>query len=126
MAPKNPVEISRKKLVVEALLDVSVNDHETEAVDLGDAAMIGLIVPPLATCNGDMTLTFEVSHNGRVGTFRPLYNEDGTRFDVDAGTAGSLAISTDDMAPLAAYRFVKIEIDCAQIVDATFYFVLKG
>jgi len=126
VAPKNPVLISRKTLILEALLQVAVNDHVTPAVDLGDAAMIGLIVPPLQTCNGDMTLTFRVSHNGQEGTFRPLYNEDGTEYDVNIGAAGSRAISTDDLAPLAAYRYVKIHLDCAQIADATFYFVLKG
>lgn len=126
MAPKTPVEIARKVVIVESVLDISVNDHVTEAANIGGTGMIGLIIPPLASCNGDMTLTFDVSASGRTGTFVPLYNEDGTRYDVDAGAAGSRAISTDDLAPLAAYRFVRIEIDCAQIADATFTWVLKG
>lgn len=126
MAPKIPVDIGRKVCIVEAELDISVNDHVTEAVDLGEYGLIGLIVPTLVSCNGDITLTFDVSPSGHKGTFVPLYNYDGTQYDVNVGATGSRAISTDDLAPLAAYRFVKIELDCPQIGDLTFTFVLKG
>jgi len=112
--------------IIEALLDVSVNNQVTEAVNIGTYGLIGLIVPPLVTCNGKMMLTFEVSPNGGVGTFRALYDENGNRFDIDVGLAGGRAISTDDLAPLAGYKYVKIIIDCAQAADATFVFVLKG
>lgn len=126
MAPKSPVALARKMRILEAELDISVNDHVTEAVDLGEYGLIGLIIPTLVSCNGDITIAFDVSASGLKGTFVPVYNYDGTQYDVNVGATGARAISTDDLAPLAAYRFVKIEMDCPQIGDLTFTFVLKG
>lgn len=126
MAPKTPIALARKMRILETELDISVNDHVTEAVDLGGYALIGLIIPTLVSCNGDITITFDVSASGEKGTFVPLFNYDATQYDVNVGATGSRAISTDDLAPLAAYRYVKIELDCSQIGDVTFTFVLKG
>ena len=101
--------------------DCTILDTETDsdAVDLRGYGMIGLIVPTITSAN----LTFEVSET-EGGTYRAVTNADGTVFTLTT-TTGDMAISADDLAPLCAYRWVKIISSEAQGADRVFHFVVK-
>lgn len=92
---------------------------DSDAVDLRGYGMVGLIIPTITTAN----LTFQMSET-RTGTYRTLYNQDGTVFTITAAT-GNRAISADDLAPLCAYRWVKIISSEAQGGDRVFHFIVK-
>jgi len=112
--------IKRVSDVRTCLVDISEDDDLSTEVDLGGYALMGLIIPTIDSAN----LTFEVS-DATGGTFSTLKDKGGTAVTVTAGTGG-FAVSADDLAPLAAYRYVKVATSATQTADRTFKFILKG
>jgi len=89
-------------------------------VDLRGYGMIGLIVPTITPAN----LTFTVSET-QAGAYVTVYNEDGQAWTLTTA-AGNRAISADDMAPLCAYRWVRVVTSVAQGAQRVFRFVVKA
>lgn len=106
--------------VISVEIDISDSVTVSDIVDLGNRAIMGLLIPTLDS--GD--LTFQVAESA-TGTFRTLKNKSGTVHTITAGT-GDLAIDSDDLKALAGYRFVKIVSATTQTSDRTFHFLLKG
>ena len=99
---------------------IAAQGTDSDAVDLRGYGMIGLIVPTITSAN----LTFEVSET-EGGTYRALYNADGSVFTLTTLT-GNRAISADDLAPLCAYRWVQIISSESQGAERIFHFIVKG
>ena len=102
--------------------DCTILDTETDSdgVDLRGYGLIGLIIPTIT----NSALTFEVSET-EGGTYRQVQTNALAAFTIAAGT-GDIAISADSMAPLCAYRWVKIISAEAQGADRVFHFLVKG
>jgi len=113
------IEIVRGMRTIDALLDYSADATHSKIVDLKDVAVVGLILPTIVT--GDVT--FEVTHDPSV-TPVALKAKDGTALTITAGTGG-FAVNTDDLAPLAAYRYVRVVTAGTQTSDVTFRFIVK-
>ena len=91
------------------------------AADLEGCAIMGLLIPAIDSAN----LTFTAS-NLYAGTYYTVKDKDASTFTIAAAT-GSLAISSDDLTPLAGYRYVKIVASASQTSAAvTFIFTLKA
>lgn len=105
--------------VVSCLLDYSEDDNLSLEADLGGAELVGLIIPTIDNGN----VTFEVS-DASGGTFVALKGADGNAEAIVAAT-GALAVSADDLAILAPYRYVKIGTAAAQTADRTFKWIVK-
>jgi hypothetical protein len=110
--------IMRKTHVIEAT--IADDGTESEAIDLRGYSMLGLIVPVIDAAN----LTFKVAE-AEGGTYVTVYDDLGAAFTITAA-AGSRAISTDDLAALAGYRWVKIVSSETQTADRLFYWVVKA
>lgn len=91
----------------------------SDAVDLRGYGMIGLIIPDLTSAD----LTFQVSET-EAGVYRTVYNADGTIFTLTTLT-GNRAISADDLAPLCAYRWLRIISSEVQGAERIFHFIVK-
>lgn len=100
-------------------IDVSVDNDLSEAINVHGHAITGLLVPVLDTCS----LTFYASDE-EDGTYYQVKDKDGNAITLTVGT-GNMAISTDDLTPLAAYRFIKIKTSAIQTVDRIFTFAMK-
>lgn len=112
---------ARRTHVIECVIDITEHTQLSEAVDLAGYALVGLIVPTMSpTCN----LHFYVAET-EAGTYYEVINDDGSAFAIASGT-GDCAVSTDHLAALAGYRWVKIEAQAEQIADRTFRFIVKG
>lgn len=110
----------RQETVKEAVITIAADNDLSAEVDLAGYGLIGLIMPTLDNCN----VTFQVS-DVSGGTFVDLKSAAGNAVTVTAGVGG-FAVSADDLAPLCAYRYVKIETSAVQTADRTFSFILKG
>ena len=95
------------------------DDDLSDAISVRGHAITGLIIPTIDSAN----LTFQVCDT-RTGTYSTLKDKDGSTITITAGTGG-FAVSTDDLTPLAAYRFIKIATSAAQTADREFLFILK-
>lgn len=113
------VEIERQYRFLEALLDYSEDTTHSALVDLGGAAVVGLFLPTIVT--GDVT--FEATYDPSV-TPVTVKAKDGTSLTVTAGTGG-FAVSAEDLAPLAGYRWVRVVTAGTQNADVTFRFSTK-
>ena len=120
-APNNDYELKGVIRMTHRVEDATIEGQATEsnAVDLAGYGLIGLILPTLTACN----ITFKVSET-EGGTYRTVYDDLGAAFTIAAAT-GDRAISTDDLAPLAAYRWVKIVSSEAQGDDRICHFIVK-
>jgi len=100
---------------------VTIASGETESavVDLAYNSIHGLIIPTLDSAN----LTFKVAENSG-GTFVTLKSRAASNISITAGTGG-FAVSSEDLAALAGYRYVKIVASAAQTADRTFYYWMK-
>jgi len=98
-----------------------VDDEETDAVDLRGYGLLGLIVPAVEQASN---LQFTVSDT-EDGDYLDLSNADGTAYTIVL-PGGVAAISTVALAPLAAYRWVKIFTTVKQTADREFLWMLKG
>jgi hypothetical protein len=99
---------------------IEAQGQTSDAVDLRGYGLIGLILPALTACN----LTFTVSET-EAGTYRTVYDDLGAAFTVTAG-AGNRAISTDDLAPISAYRWVRVVSSESQGAERILHFIVKG
>lgn len=93
---------------------------ESAAIDLENFAVIGLILPTQDTAN----ITFKVSDK-IAGTYVLLKDKDGGTITITA-TTGGFAVGSDDLAPLAAYRYIKVVSSAAQTTAEEYIFMLKG
>jgi hypothetical protein len=109
----------RKKKILTATIDVSVDNDLSEAINIQGHAITGLLVPALDSCN----LTFMVSDE-EAGTYLLLKDKDGNAITLTV-TTGQMAISTDDLTPLASYSFIKVKTSVGQSTDRDFVFVIK-
>ena len=98
-----------------------VDDDESDAVDLRGYGLLGLIVPDVEQASN---LQFTVSDT-EAGTYLPLSNADGTAYTITLPGAVA-AISTMDLTPLAAYRWVKVFMTVKQTANREFLWMLKG
>jgi hypothetical protein len=98
-------------------LQFTVNAGETvsNSVDLGGTEMVGLFIP--AEFDGT-TLFFEVS-TSLTGTYVPLRNGDGSRFDIV--TAASNYEPIRSLAVIAGVRFVRLVCVTAQSTTSTVF-----
>jgi len=103
----------------DAFITVSTDDDLSSYVTIRGHAIVGLIIPTIDAAN----LTFYVA-NTSGGTYYQVKDKDGSAITITASTGG-FAVSTDDLTPLAAYRFIKIATSVAQTADRTFTFLLK-
>jgi hypothetical protein len=98
---------------------IAASGTTSNAVDLAGFGLIGLLLPALTDCD----LTFQVAET-ETGTYRTIYNSDDTVFTVDAGT-GNRAIATDHLAPLSAYRWVRVVSSETQEAERILRFIGK-
>lgn len=104
------------------LIDISEDNDLSTVADLEGLALMGLLVP---VTNGTPTLTFQVCDT-EGGTFVDLLDKDGSTSAVEiSGGAAAFGVSSDDLAALAGYRFVKVKGSVAQVADRTFTWILK-
>jgi len=113
------VEIERQYRLVPALLDYSEDPTHSELVDLRGAAVLGLFLPTIVTGN----VTFEATYDPSV-TPVGVKAKDGTPLTISAGTGG-FAVSADDLAPLAGYRYARVVTAGTQTSDVIFRFIVK-
>ena len=115
-------ELSGMRRATHRISDCTIDaqGQTSDAVDLAGFGLIGLILPTLDACN----LTFTVSETVD-GTYRTVYVDLGAAFTITAA-AGNRAISADDMAPLCAYRWVKVVSSAAQNAPRILHFIVKG
>jgi len=97
------------------------DDSNSDAVDLRGYGLLGLIVPAL---DQGSNLQFAVADT-EDGTYRAVYGAGGVAVTITLA-GGVAAISTAALAPLAAYRWVKIHATVKQTADAIFIWLLKG
>jgi len=93
-------------------------ETESGATDVSYLAIYGLIVPAI----DNSTLTFKVSSS--TGNYVVLKDKTGAAISFTVGTGG-IALSSDGLSPLAAYRKIKIVLSVNQTADRTFIWVLK-
>jgi len=99
---------------------IAIDGLTSDAVDLEDAEILGLIIPTLISAN----LTFTVS-SALAGTYVPLESKAAAALTIAAATGG-FAVSSDDLVGLKGYRFVKIVADAQQTTTArVFTWLLK-
>ena len=99
---------------------IAIGGKTSSAVDLEDCEILGLILPTLVSCN----LTFTVCST-KSGTFVALKSKSASALTITA-TTGAFAITSDDLAGLKGYRYVKVVASETQTVTArTFTWLLK-
>lgn len=98
---------------------IADGDTESAVIDLEYNSIHGLIMPTLTSA----TLTFKVAEHAD-GTFVLVKSRAGTDVSVSA-TTGGWAVSSEDLAALAGYRYLKIVSDVAQGAERTFYYWMK-
>ena len=99
---------------------IAIGGTTSSAVDLEDCEILGLVLPTLVSCN----LTFKVCATSG-GTFVDLKAKGGGALTITA-TTGAFAVTSDDLAGLKGYRYVKILASQTQTVTArTFTWLLK-
>lgn len=104
-----------------AVILYETDADDSSAVDLRGYGKIGLIVPVL---EDQSNITFFVSETEN-GTYRQLRAGGGGIVTITlAGVVA--AISSDALAPLEAYRWVKIRTTVEQTANRTFIWILKG
>lgn len=104
--------------VVESI--IANGDTDSDLVDLGNRAVVGLIVPTIDSG----TLTFKVA---AYPTDTPILVKDKTltTLTVSAST-GALALDGDSIVGLSGYRWIQIIAGAAQTAARTFKWVVKG
>jgi hypothetical protein len=80
----------------------------SDAINLSDYVAIGMMLPTLNS--GDITFTVCDTEGG---SYVALKDKDGAAITIAAGTGG-FAVSSEDLAPLAGYRYFKIVCATAQ------------
>ena len=99
----------------------SVSATESDVVDLGNRGILGLILPTIVSGN----ITFNVAANPS-DTPVEVKGADGSAISITAGE-GAFAVSSDDLAELAAYRWIQIVTAGTQTSESLeFIWVLKG
>jgi len=99
---------------------IAISGKTSDAVDLEDAEILGLIIPTITSA----ALTFTVSAT-KTGTYVTLKSQDAsTAFTITAST-GNCAIESNDLEALKGYRFVKIVSAETQAAARTFTWLLK-
>jgi len=110
----------RQQTVKTVLLDITVSTTLSAEVDLAGYGLVGLIIPTIETG----AVTFQVAQ-ASGGSFVDLKDKSAAAISITAGTGG-FAVSADDLAPLCAYRYIKVKTAGTQLANRTFAFVLKG
>lgn len=93
--------------------------------DLGGMDVVGLKIDGSPT-NG--TLSFQVSSIGDDGTnvtYRDLYSA-GAVLGFNIPSATSFALGSVEMAPLLAFRYLKVKTSVAQATGMGLIFIAKG
>lgn len=99
---------------------IAISGKTSSAVDLEDCEILGLVLPTLVSCN----LTFTVS-SALAGDYVALKSKGASALQITA-TTGGFAVTSDDLAGLKGYRFVKIVASETQTATArTFTWLLK-
>ena len=99
---------------------IAIDGQTSGVVDLEDAEIVGLIIPTLISAN----LTFTVS-SALAGDYVALKSKGAAALTI-AATTGDFAVSSNDLAGLKGYRFVKIYADAQQTVTPrVFTWLLK-
>ena len=99
---------------------IASGDTESAVADLGNRAIVGLLIPTLD--NG--SLTFKVS-NEPGGTYYTVKDKAAAAHTIVAAT-GLFAVTSDDLTEISGYRYIKIVSATAQTGGArTFIWVLK-
>jgi len=105
-----------------AVILYEIDPDDSSAVDLRGYGKIGLIAPIL---EDQSNLTFFVSETEN-GTYRQLRAGGGGIVTITLAGGAIVAISSDALAPLEAYRWVRIHTTVEQTADQTFIWILKG
>jgi len=108
--------------IEDAIIPAANGDPGTtsNAVDLRGYGLIGLILPTLTACN----LTFLASDT-EGGTYAPVCDALGAPLLVAAG-AGNMALATEELVFLSAYRWVRVVSSVGQGAPRTLHFIVKG
>ena len=101
-----------------ALIDISVNNDLSNAVDIRSIKFISLILPTLDTCN----ITFQVAEK-KDGTYVDLKGIDASLVTVTATTGG---FATEYMDALAGHSWMKIKTSAVQTVDRSIIIMFKN
>lgn len=105
---------------IECKITIANSTTVSDLVDLGNRAIVGLVLPALTSTN----LSFKVAAHP-TDTPVELKNADGTAITITA-TTGGFAVDSDDIVCLAGYRWVQIVASVAQAADRTFKLLVKG
>ena len=123
MANGKPGSGDRAKIIRQehsAIATIADTEADSNAVDLRGLVELGLIPPTLTNC----TLTFLVSLDGE-SNWSVVRDLDGAAVTIVAGL-GNFAISTDDLAVICGYPWVRIRSSAAQGAERQFIFTMKG
>lgn len=108
-------------LLYEVIEVITATGDTTSAMaDLGNRAIVGLVLPALDTGN----ITFLVAAQP-TDTFVALKDKAAATHTITA-TTGAFAVSCDDLTEIAGYRYVKVVSAATQTAPRTFKFVMKG
>lgn len=92
----------------------------SESFDLAEHTRLGLFAEDLTVG----TLSFQVS-TVEDGTYTDLLDSDGAAITIGP-LSGTVAIGSTQLAPLAAWRYVKVKMSSTQASQATITFILKA
>ena len=107
------------RFMVETETKMLSGETESIPIDTSYLAIFGLFVPTIDSS----TLTFKVDAENSVD-WVVLKDKAGASISFTVGTGG-IALSSDDLSPLAAYRHIKIVLSATQTADRVFCWVLK-
>jgi len=96
---------------------------KSSVIDLYGFTNYGLMIPTIS----EGTVTFEAS-NLEDGTFYVVTDKGASTALTIASSTGGFAVESDDLAPLAGYRYVKVVTGVTQsgIADVDFVWTLKA
>lgn len=106
-------------------LAYATDSQHTPGFSLNGFPILGLFVP---VCNGTPVITFEVSKDGGATWFALKKADGGTAAPSIQGGAAAFAVSSEDLAPLAAYVggtgeiLIRLVFSVAQTANRTFTF----
>jgi len=98
---------------------IAINGTTSEVVNLGDSVVVGMILPTLNSGN----ITFTICDTPD-GSYVALKDKSGSAITVTAGTGG-FAVSSEDLAPLAGYKYFKIVSATTQTAERTIVIMVK-
>jgi len=103
---------------IEAIIDISVDDDLSEAIDLFQCTPAGIEIPAGITST---SISFQQSSDGI--NFNDVYDE--TRSVISVDIIGGSYVTLRDIAAFYGIRFLKIKTGSAEAADRTFKIIPK-